>query len=320
MGEPMEAVIEGRQKNGLERVLIVCTDLSPGSDLLLQQAKAACVRRGASLQVVHVFDVAYSSELNAEGTSSYKSEIQARTEQLNAVVRKLHVPGFKITPILLTGNVVQRIQQLVEEVSPELVILGTAGKRGLDRWLLGSVAEAIVRSLPCPVLILGPHAKDYRNGPIVFPTDFNPSAAEDLAFAFQLSQGLRSPLYCVHFLPSKVFHKKNSAVRLIITEAFEKLAAAAGVCEGGVHFVVEPGVHLSREIVEFARRVSASAIVLSVLRRSSLLTHMPNHETFKVLATAPCPVYTLAHSKGPSISVEKMNGNEEIDHRNHSGL
>lgn len=293
MGAIDEQAMGGESGNAV----VVCTDLSESSASLLQVAKTVCMRRGANLQVVHVFDMGDVSQTTATGMSKYTEDVEARKKLLNATVKQLKVPGFTITPVFLIGNVVQRIRQFVDDVSPELVIMGTIAKRGLERLILGSTAEAILRSVTCPVLTIGPHACDYMNGPIVFPTDFNLSAAEDFGFAYRLAQALQVPLHCVHFLPPRAFKAKNSVVRTVLMEALKKLASDVGANVETVSFFVEPGTHLSQDIAEFARNTSASAIVMGVLRRTSVQSHMPGHETFKLLATAPCPVYTLSHSK-----------------------
>ena len=54
--------------------------------------------------------------------------------------------------ILRTGDPRDMILQTAKEIHADLIVIGTHGRRGISRFLLGSVAEAIVRSAPCPVL------------------------------------------------------------------------------------------------------------------------------------------------------------------------
>ena len=293
----MEQLSERNGTSEPRKAVVVCTDLSNDSDLLLQHAKNVCLRHGRNLQVVHVVDLSKIEQLPITGSAEYRAMIDERTKKLNAAVKLLHVPNLEIAPVLLVGNIVQRIRQFVDEVSAALVILGTAGKRGLNRWLLGSTAEAILRSVTCPVLVWGPNAHSYPNGPILFPTDFNTYAVEDISFASYLSRSLRVPLHCIHFLPSEIFDMENAIVRSVMLEAFGQLATDAEVPQEDTHFFIEAGDNLSSDIVSAAKRISASAIVLGVRRRWAMQSHMPSHETFKILATAPCPVYAISHAK-----------------------
>ncbi len=282
------------------RTVVACTDLSGASEPVLLQAKAVCLHTGATLQVVHVLEQGDLSGLTPEGMAAFAEEADACDRKLHSLVKSLHVPGLLITPVLLKGSAIQSIREFVEDSSPELVVVGTSGKRGLQRLLLGSTAEALVRSVACPVLTVGPESRAYTNGPVVFATDFNPCAARDMEFALELAQYAHVPLYCVHFLPAKIMKSKMAIVTLL-QEALHKLASDAGARHESVKCFVEPGRHVSQDIVEFARKTSASAIVLGVLRRSSAQSHMSSHEVFKVLAAAPCPVYTLSHSREEAV-------------------
>jgi nucleotide-binding universal stress UspA family protein len=293
----MEVTSQERAPVKLERRVVACIDFAPSDEDVLQQAKLVCLRTGASLQVVHVFEYGDLSELTQEGLLEFEAEVESRNGKLQGVVEKLHVPSLLISKMLLMGNVVRAIEKLVDDISPELLIVGTSGRRGVQRLLLGSTAEAILRSVSCPVLTVGPNSRSYKNGPVVFATDFNPCASSDLSYALALAERLRVPLDCVHFLPPKAFKSKQAIIPAVLVEALEKLTADAGAAKGSVRCFVEPGSHLNRDIVEFARKTSASAIVLGVLKRSSVQSHLANHETFKILATAPCPVYTLSHTK-----------------------
>jgi nucleotide-binding universal stress UspA family protein len=60
--------------------------------------------------------------------------------------------------ILKEGTPFREIPKVVKEVSADLIVLGTHGRTGLDRFMMGSVAERVARRAPCPILLVKPKA------------------------------------------------------------------------------------------------------------------------------------------------------------------
>lgn len=65
--------------------------------------------------------------------------------------------GEKTTLLLLSGSPADEIVRAAQEQGVDLVALATHGRSGPKRWLLGSVAESVLRRAPCPVLLFPPH-------------------------------------------------------------------------------------------------------------------------------------------------------------------
>lgn len=75
----------------------------------------------------------------------------AMREQLLAALARFDADG---EPVVEEGPAPEAILRVAPELPAELLVLGTAGRTGLSRMLLGSVAEAVARSAPCPVLVV----------------------------------------------------------------------------------------------------------------------------------------------------------------------
>jgi len=94
----------------------------------------------------------------SEGTVAV-GDVMARHDALNAhasalvnrVAGTLRTMGFKATPSVVSGHAEGAILQAAREWKPDLIVLGSHGRRGLDRLLLGSVAEGVMRHAPCSV-------------------------------------------------------------------------------------------------------------------------------------------------------------------------
>jgi nucleotide-binding universal stress UspA family protein len=130
--------------------IIFPTDFSEASHHALQWATSLARDSGAALVIVHVEEppMAYGGgemyypldEPNREHLQQSLSEVQP-TDPMVPCIHKL-----------LSGDPAAAIAQVAESEGADLIVMGTHGRTGLTRLLMGSVAEAVVRKAPCPVL------------------------------------------------------------------------------------------------------------------------------------------------------------------------
>ncbi|MFO0614149.1 MAG: universal stress protein [Polyangiaceae bacterium] len=92
----------------------------------------------------------------AESDEVVQEEAQRHLEQIIAPRAQTTVHYH---PVVRTGDVLLRIEEVAKEIGADLICMGTHGRTGLQRALLGSVAERVVRTSHFPVLTLGPEAK-----------------------------------------------------------------------------------------------------------------------------------------------------------------
>ncbi len=128
------------------------TDLSAASEFCLEQATSLARARGATLLICHVEEppLAYGGGELYYGLPSVQDLDVAAA--LEAIVPK-H-PAVPYEHRLLSGDPATEIVRLAADEGVELIILGTHGRTGLKRLLMGSVAEAVVRRATCPVLTI----------------------------------------------------------------------------------------------------------------------------------------------------------------------
>lgn len=146
----------------LPRTILVPTDFSEFGDAALAYAADLASRIGAKLHLLHVIalpatgmpemGVVYSS-MNFEAVVD---SAKAKLEELAGRYRdRVAIGGTDVE----VGDAREAINDVAESVGADLIILGTHGRRGVRRWLIGSVAESVVRSAPCPVLTIRPVAR-----------------------------------------------------------------------------------------------------------------------------------------------------------------
>jgi nucleotide-binding universal stress UspA family protein len=126
------------------------TDFSPRSDHAFQLACSLARDHGARLIVCHVVlppAVVYGAEITGLSEESYKQAAEEKLAQLAAPD-----PALRLEKRLLQGEPADEIVRLAGASNCDLIVLGTHGRTGLSRLLLGSVAEQVLRKAPCAVL------------------------------------------------------------------------------------------------------------------------------------------------------------------------
>ena len=139
--------------------ILVPTDFSEPSDAALEYAGTLAGRLGASIHLLHVFEDpylsggAFAAEMYAPIPADLRETllIEAK-EQLQRRLAKLVGEQWHATADVYTGPTAIAIADFAKEKNIDLIIMGTHGRGAMAHLLLGSVAERVVRTAPCPVL------------------------------------------------------------------------------------------------------------------------------------------------------------------------
>jgi len=145
----------------LPKTLLVPVDFSDTSNLALDYAVDLAKALNAKVVVMHAYELPVYGF--PDGALVATVEIATRIMNgaqagLAALLEKRKEKGVEITSVLRQGVPWDEVHSVAEEVKADLIIIGTHGRGGLARALLGSVAERIIRTSTRPVLtIRGPH-------------------------------------------------------------------------------------------------------------------------------------------------------------------
>jgi universal stress protein A len=134
------------------RKILFPTDFSPASAYALGWATSLARDTGATLVVIHVEEppMAYGGGELYYGVDSTDRETLRRS----LLEVKPTDPQVSCQHKLLVGDPAQSIVQTAEQEQADLIVMGTHGRSGFSRLLMGSVAEAVVRKAQCPVLTI----------------------------------------------------------------------------------------------------------------------------------------------------------------------
>jgi nucleotide-binding universal stress UspA family protein len=277
--------------------ILYSTDFSPAAEAALPYALAIAARYDSKVFAVHVvapdsYTLVPSSV--ARAIDGQTKDAIARLEgQLKAVPHEM---------ILQQGETWPVISGVVKEKDIDLLVLGTEGRTGLEKYLLGSTAEAIFRQANCPVLTVGPHtSKDVERlsqmREIVYATDFTPESFAALPYAVSLAQENAAHLTLLHVIDRPKAHNIE-LLNHVVDTAVRVLGAvlppeAELWCKP--ELLVEYG-HPAETILQVADAQKADLIVLGVRRadgRIGVATHVTRPTAHKVVSHAGCPVLTV---------------------------
>jgi universal stress protein A len=139
----------------LPRKILVATDFSESAGRALDYAVDLAAKLEAELGLVHVLGITdlAVAELGAAITSAMLPSVtEDARKKLGELVAAC--PAAKIEAVLRDGDIRWEILGAARRFDAGLIILGTHGRRGISRTLLGSVAESVVRHAQCPVLVV----------------------------------------------------------------------------------------------------------------------------------------------------------------------
>lgn len=140
--------------------IIVPVDLDKNTELIANYAVFIAKKIGAEVFFFHAVEFLASSEM-ALGNLSYEDYTATRIDQseklLTELVKNATSQGCTCESSSAVGDIVDEIVGLADKKSADMIIMGTHGKRGLEKILLGSVAERVLKRARCPVLVVNPY-------------------------------------------------------------------------------------------------------------------------------------------------------------------
>ena len=187
---------------------ILCpVDFFPASDAAMSYATRLALNYGAKLHLLHV--VAPLLRDAYEFQMGTVDVLQAAEETAILEMKKreltVHNEGVSVEIEVRLGDVYDEITRAIKVVRPELIVMGTHGRHGVERWFMGSTTEKLLRHSPVPLVTISNAAEkpvssaQFRR--ILVTTDFSEGSADALAYAFSVAEENESRITLLHVLP-----------------------------------------------------------------------------------------------------------------------
>jgi nucleotide-binding universal stress UspA family protein len=286
--------------------ILVATDLTD-IDYLIPHAKAQCEVSGASVVLCHVIPPVESGFLDAAvvfiadaAKAATQGLLDAARKTLGEVAAKMRTDGIDCEVVIRYGDPCDVVKELVGHVHAGRVVLGTHGRRELKKFLLGSTANEIVKSVDVPVWTVGPHARPFAHGQprrILHPVSLSSGYQETAKLAVKLGQFYKAEITLLHVLPRDE-HAEYAGERLVRWTAFElgRLMPDEAPLWTTATILVEAG-EIVEQILSTAEKLQADLIVLGSNPDTAFWPIYGDNTVYNVIAEAKCPVLTLRHSQ-----------------------
>lgn len=142
------------------RRVLVPVDFSEGSEVAIMHAKEIAQTYGAEIDLLHVIEeTVYPSAYGIEPTYFPSQDVLDRVEKRLGAIAREEIGYEHVTVSATVGYAPTMILDYVEERDVDLVVIATHGRTGLDRMLMGSVAERVIRQAPTPVFVVKPERR-----------------------------------------------------------------------------------------------------------------------------------------------------------------
>jgi nucleotide-binding universal stress UspA family protein len=234
-----------------------------------------------------------------------------RDEVLEQLRQTVAAAGLGARPVALMAEAGEPAATVVAQalaMRADLLVMGTHGRSGFDRFFLGSVTEKVLRKAPCPVLTVPPYApatppSEKALQTILCPVDFSSAALEAFGFALDLARRSDASVVLVHAIeflaeeePLEYAHFNVPEFRTYLLkdarQRLESLVSGEPRLNRGVRTVVVVG-RAHHGILHIAADERADLIVMGAQGRGGAALALFGSTTQQVVRGATCPVLTV---------------------------
>jgi nucleotide-binding universal stress UspA family protein len=294
----LSPVLEAKFKN-----ILVTTDFSACSEAAVKMAASLARQHQSQLILLHTirFDPMLPNPVEPT-TRECEAERELTEQKMEEIRESPELAGLTVKILTGAGDVLAVARRLVNDEHVDLFVIGTHGRTGFRKLLMGSVAEEAERLLCCPVLTVGPSVDPEslthgRFRSILYATDFSTGSQHALSYAVCFARESASQLHMLHvlleemvtafYLHSEMEHNCGERLKRLIP---------AGLLPTPPEVIVTTGMP-AEEIVKQATLSNADLIVMGIHASgwtgAHASAHIPWSVANAVVSNARCPVLTV---------------------------
>ena len=273
----------------------------PANEKALSFALAQAKEFGANLILFHAYDtmVVAASETSGVRYYDYAAAARVEIEHLQPLAERIRAQGVCCEIVVRHGQAADQILALIRERQVDRVVMGTHAPGPIGKLLVGSVAEAVLRTAKIPVCIVGPDVvdgayRDYATRTVLCAVSMNENSEMVVRFAAEVAdrhgarlvlQHVIKPQERAEFLAGRMIEDVEHELYSMVPEKLEsKLSFETLVVSG------DP----TEELLYQSHEQQADLIVLGAHGASAFAAIARSGVVYKVLAHAQCPVITLS--------------------------
>lgn len=297
------------------QTIMVTTDFSEESTHAFSFAKQyAELRGGAEFVLVSVLEDIVSSSIDFEfgislfSSDEFQKEIKAEAEKKLEQLAEQHFAGQKVRTRLSsdTRGVSQQLVSVYEEEKADLLVMATHGRTGVQRFLMGSVTEAVLKRVHCPILVVPCGSTPSNESPlkVVVTTDFSEASRRAYPLGAELYRSKKCQLTLLHIIEDITrgtfgfaLGERSQEIQHDLREKYQSLITE----EWGAHFpntlietaVVEAAGRTEEALVEYLKSHSSHFLVIASQGKGALAEAFLGSMVERTLRTIACPMLVV---------------------------
>ena len=283
------------------RKVLAATDFSPLSEKALRQALSIARRYHSKFYIVHVvsswgFSVA-GYDAAVEGAKLAQSDLQKLVSEL---IKSDALKDVDHEIVVAIGDFWEELRRIATSYEVDLIVIGTHGRVGMEKMVMGSVAESVFRYARRPVLTVGPCVPETESftsarRSILFPTDFSTASVAALPYAISIANEHDAELTILNVAEKTVDEPPTAQVDTQVSPKERLRMLGPGNLESGkaVHLEVLSGSVVGK-IVQLSRDQKSDLIVMGLKSPPAFFAdRRPWLHASSIISDACCPVLTV---------------------------
>ena len=293
----------------MEIKLILCPiDFSEFSARAYDHALSLAKHYQAKLVAQHVVELwRYPSADFAASAGLYEEFCRALTEsrkkQLQEFVKNHTHDEIQTERVVSEGMAPDAILSFAQAQKTDVIVMGTHGRRGYDRLMLGSVTDRVMRRAPCPVLAASkpPHdfaaagkerGRVHHLSRILFCADFSENSERALRYAISATAEYDAELTLLHVLEGVPSPAKTEEATAAAADRLDKLIPPEGRKSLKIRTAVRTGKPYP-QIIQVAMEAQIDLVIMGVRGRGALDVAVFGSTTYRVMQLGSCPVLAV---------------------------
>jgi nucleotide-binding universal stress UspA family protein len=279
-------------------------DFFPASKRAADYAIALAKAYESKLILLHVVSpvLPASYELPIDAADILESMTNASENEMKKLAARAQAKNVDADVIVRTGEIDLEIRSLVKDLNVDFIVMGTHGRRGFEKWFLGSVTERLLRRVDVPLLTIGAAANGTKTPTairrILVTTDFSEGTADAIRYAFSIGQEYQAKVTVMHVLNDVSVDVsglyRDTLIKSIRSELEDLVPEEArDWCD--ISTRVETGQPWTR-ILDTAKRDKIDLLVMNVHGNGMLHRALVGSTAERVVRGSPAPVLLIPPS------------------------
>lgn len=271
--------------------ILIPYDFSETAALSLEHAVHMAQLNKAEIVLLHVAESAsFTSALAHAFSKNYEKEVEGEAaKKLEELAHKIHLEsGVQVSAKTEVGRIYRKIALVAKEIDADIIVMGTHGSSGYQKFTVGTNTGKVVMEAECPVISVQTHATKIGFKKIVVPIDDSPTSRQKVNHALEMAR-----LYGAHIHVVGLINFSNEELkrkfRIKVEQVEEWLKKHDVGCD--VHF--KTGDNLAKMTMEFAEEVNADLIIIMTEQEPSITGLFMGTWATQVVNQSKIPVMTV---------------------------